>query len=101
MQAIYIKGGGQLISGLILRNVVCKEAVFNKMTFIFPTRCVQMIMTIGYLRRAGNVFDLEAKLLTHHGGLLSYIYMKCMYEFKSRPHFFFKMFKCKTEFAKY
>lgn len=57
MQAIYIKGS-QFISGLILHNEVCNEAVFNKVTLIFPTICVQMIMKIGYVRRAGNVFDL-------------------------------------------
>ena len=57
MQAIYIKGS-QFISGLILCNAVCNEAVFNKMTLKFPTICVQMIMRIGYVRRAGNVFDL-------------------------------------------
>lgn len=56
MQAIYIKGG-QFISGLIPYNVVCNEAVFNKMSLIFPTICVQMIMSIEYVRRAGNVFD--------------------------------------------
>lgn len=33
------------------------EAVFNKVTFIFQTICVQMIMSIEYVRRAGNVFD--------------------------------------------
>lgn len=57
MQAIYIKGS-QFISGLILHNAVYNGAVFNKMTLIFPTICVQMIMRIGYVRRAGNVFDL-------------------------------------------
>ena len=57
MRDVYIKGG-QFISELILCNVVGYEAVFNKMIFIFSTICVQMIMSIGYLRQAANVFDL-------------------------------------------